>query len=157
MEITVSNNLLKQIQEAFSKDKIDKIVVGAVIVFDFNEILLIRRIANDFMGGLVELPSGKVDNQENLLQALYREVLEETNLEIAYVDDFIGSFDYKSSSGKKTRQLNFKVRTKNTEVKLNKNEHDKYFIISINSIETSELNISEETRQIIINSVFNKK
>ena len=46
------------------------------------------------MGGLVELPSGTVDQNESLTDALFREVKEEISLNITNVESSLGSFDY---------------------------------------------------------------
>lgn len=83
-------------------------VVGA-IVHDDGRALLLRRSAGDFMAGLWELPSGKVDKGEDHESALRREVLEETGLTVLSVDREISSFSYKSKSGRPTVQRNFLV------------------------------------------------
>ena len=61
------------------------------------------------MGGIFELPSGKVEAGEALDSALIREVKEETGLDVAAIRDYLGCFDYISGSGKKSRQFNFAV------------------------------------------------
>lgn len=58
-------------------DGVQQLVVGAVIE-DHGRVLILQRPATDFMGGIRELPSGKVEPGEALDQALRREVLEET-------------------------------------------------------------------------------
>lgn len=89
-------------------DGIQKLVVGAVVRID-GKFLVLERDPDDFMGGLVELPSGTVGPGEEPLTALAREVAEETGLTVSAVAKYLGSFDYTSGSGKKTRQLNFLV------------------------------------------------
>ena len=59
----------------------------------------------------------------------------------------VGSFDYLSSSGKKTRQLNFRVTTIDTNIKLSK-EHEEFYLCSKTSEEYRKLNISEKIREI---------
>ncbi len=61
------------------------------------------------MGGIFELPSGKVEPGEALDSALIRKVEEETGLHVTAVRDYLDSFDYASGSGKKSRQFNFAV------------------------------------------------
>ncbi len=77
------------------------------------------------MGGIYELPSGKVEPGEVLDQALIREVKEETGLDIESITNYLGSFDYSSGSGKKTRQFNFTVAVTVTRPVVLQ-EHDEY-------------------------------
>ena len=111
--------------ERGKEDGIEKNVVGAIILNDKNEILVMSRKVDDFMGGIDELPSGNMEKGENIYDALVREVKEETNLDLKEVVCFINSFDYISGSGKKARQYNFAITVeKNGEIKLT--EHDAY-------------------------------
>lgn len=87
---------------------IDRLVVGAVVA-GAGKVLLLLRSEDDFMPGIFELPSGKVEAGESLLEALAREVEEETGLAVTGVDAYLGAFDYTSGSGKATRQFNFAV------------------------------------------------
>lgn len=80
-------------------DHIQKIVVGAIIYHN-NKILILKRNADDFMGGIYELPSGNLEKDESIDCGLKREILEETNLHIKSIDAYLGSFDYLSSSKK---------------------------------------------------------
>jgi len=114
-------NLMKEAHE----DGINRYVVGAVIQQD-SSFLLLKRPKDDFMGGIYELPSGRVEDDEALDIALYREVEEETNLRVKEIKRYLGHFDYNSKSGKKTRQFNFVVTVgEPLEIKLQ--EHD-YFV-----------------------------
>jgi len=73
------------VQTLTDRDRADGVqqqVVGAVIAHA-GQILILRRNAEDFLGGTWELPSGKVDPNEDLFAALRREVAEETGLTIA--------------------------------------------------------------------------
>ncbi|MGH8903259.1 MAG: NUDIX hydrolase [Egibacteraceae bacterium] len=103
-------------------DGIDRLVVGAVIVRD-GQVLLLRRPARDFMGGVYELPSGGVETDEDLADALIREVKEETGLAVPELTRYLGSFDYTSASGRPTRQHNFAV-TVQTALDVVLTEHD---------------------------------
>ncbi|WP_282771085.1 NUDIX hydrolase, partial [Saccharomonospora viridis] len=89
-------------------DGVQQLVVGAVVQAD-GKVLLLKRPADDFMGGIYELPSGKVEGGEKLDAALVREVAEETGLTVTDIVAYLGSFDYTSGSGKKSRQFNFAV------------------------------------------------
>jgi 8-oxo-dGTP diphosphatase len=85
----------------------------------------LKRPSDDFLGGIYELPSGKVEEGETLLDALHREVNEETGLKIEKIKEYAGSFDYVSKSGKKTRQFNFIVTIK-FPVNIVLQEHDNF-------------------------------
>ena len=88
------------------QDGVQKLIVGAVIS-NGSDVLLLKRRQDDFMGGIYELPSGNVEPGETLDAALRREVKEETSLDLDAITGYLGSFDYTSASGKKSRQYNF--------------------------------------------------
>jgi 8-oxo-dGTP diphosphatase len=102
------DQLLNKLATEAEADGVQQLVVGAVVQHD-NKILLLQRPDDDFMGGIWELPSGKVDPDESLDVALIREVGEETGLAVSAIRDYLGCFDYTSGSGKKSRQFNFAV------------------------------------------------
>ena len=80
--------------EKGKEDGIEKNVVGAVIVNEKNEVLIMSRKVDDFMGGIDELPSGNMEKGEDILKALTREVKEETNLDLKDVICFINSLSF---------------------------------------------------------------
>lgn len=147
MKTSIKGATLKSISQSLKDDGIQKTVVGAIVTRE-HKVLLVRRIPNDFMGGLVELPSGGVDRSESILEALIRELKEETNLSILSIDQYVGSFDYVSGSGKKARQLNFAVSATG-KIVLNPEEHDLHFWLHPKDKEFSNLNISASTKRII--------
>lgn len=115
------------------KDGVVKNVVGGIIVNQNNEFLLMTRKLDDFYGGIDELPSGNMEENETIYEALTREVKEETNLDVEKIENYINSFDYESRSGKKSREYNFSVKVKNTDdIKLS--EHECYKWQSIEEV-----------------------
>ncbi len=120
MKKKLYENLITEAKE----NKINRYVVGAVIEKD-SHILLLKRPEDDFMGGIYELPSGKVEDNETLETALYREVEEETGLKVRKIKRYLGHFDYESKSGKKTRQFNFAV-TVEEPIEIRLQEYDDY-------------------------------
>lgn len=102
---------------------IRRFVVGAVVCRE-DTVLILKRRAGDFMGGIYELPSGKVESGEGLVAALQREVKEEVGYDVV-VKRFIDFFDYKSGSGQTTRQFNFEVMGSFGEVRLS-DEHEDF-------------------------------
>lgn len=126
----MDDQLIDKLTAQAAEDGIAQLVVGAVITDDEDRVLLLKRPADDFMGGLWELPSGKVDPGERLDAALIREVKEETGLDLTEITTYLGHFNYTSGSGKLTRQLNFDVTTTTTEP-ITLTEHDEHQWASI--------------------------
>ena len=128
MNEIVYDALIKRAQEA----GINRYVVGAIIERD-SRVLLLERPKDDFMGGIYEFPSGRVEDGESLDVALCREVEEETGMLFKKIVKYLGHFDYESKSGKKTRQFNFAVVVKEfLDVKLS--EHKKYAWVNKNQL-----------------------
>lgn len=141
----------KELLERAAADGIQKRVVGGVIVHR-GQVLLLKRVAGDFMPGLVELPRGGVDEGDSLQKALIREVAEEVHLTLQKADigPFIDSFDYESASGKKTRQFNFLCPVQEVaDLALNPAEHEAFYWVDIHHVADSRLPISESILQTL--------
>ena len=123
---------------------ISRIVVGALILRN-NEILLLQRRQDDYLGGIFEIPSGEVEQNETLAQALEREIEEETGLRVANINSYLGSFDYPSKSGKPTRQLNFLVDACSSAVILS--EHETFAWVT--RADLSKYRITDETMGLV--------
>lgn len=120
----VDRESFKQLTIEAESDGVRQLVVGAVVRHE-DKILLLRRPEDDFMGGIFELPSGKVEPGETLDAGLRREVKEETSLDVTAIYDYLGHFDYQSGSGKKSRQFTFAVDV-NSPDPVMLQEHDTY-------------------------------
>lgn len=136
------------------RDGVDRFVVGAIVLKSLDDnrfaLLTLERQANDFMGGIDELPSGKVENGEQLREALYREVQEETGLAITDILGFLWHFDYRSGSGRQTRQFNFLVAVHSVEsIAVSPEEHCGYRWLALENLQDSKLtpNIVEALSQ----------
>ncbi|WP_026452967.1 NUDIX hydrolase [Saccharomonospora iraqiensis] len=116
--------LLSRLTAEADLDGVQQLVVGGVVQHD-GKVLLLQRPEGDFMGSIVELPSGKVEAGESLDAALIREVREETGLDVTAVRDYLGSFDYVGGSGRRSRQFNFAVEVRVPEP-IELREHDAY-------------------------------
>ena len=81
-----------------------------------------------------------------------REIKEESGLSVSKIERYLGYFDYTSASGKKTRQLNFLVLTADSEVILSV-EHDDFFILNVFHEAYKKLNLSNETKKIILSAL----
>ena len=107
-------------------------------VFDTTEhsaprILLLQRSACDSNPSRLEVPGGSCDEDDNsLLHAVARELLEETGLEARYIGQQIGNAHiFASRSGKKICKLHFLVEieraaTEVPKVRLDPQEHQQY-------------------------------
>ncbi len=141
---------LEELQEKAISEGIIKFVAGAYIVKNGKFLILHRAPGEDFLPGIDEIPSGGVDPGETILQGLHREISEETGLEIIDVSSYVNSFDYVSSSGKRTRQFNFLVKTNSTDVRLNPSEHSEYVWVDVLGDNFERLNLSSETRRCLV-------
>jgi 8-oxo-dGTP diphosphatase len=145
---------ISDLEAAIRRDRIEKVVVGGVI-FNLDpavgtaRVLLIKRAQDDYLGGLVELPSGGLLLGESLLTALAREILEETGLTLRGTPRYVGSFDYHSGSGRRSRQVNFMVSTSSANVELNPTEHCAYYWIAEAELDDFKTHMSAETRAIV--------
>ena len=141
MDKSFYENLVKEAK----LNGINRYVVGAIILKN-DKVLLLERPKDDFMGGIYELPSGKVEDGESLNIALYREVEEETDLRIREIKKYLGHFDYESKSGKKTRQFNFAV-TVEEPVEVRLTEHEDYVWVDKNQLH--EYLVTDSVKQIL--------
>ncbi len=123
-------------------DKYDRIVVGGIISVagdgdadgdgdgDGDEVLFLKRSKHEFMPDVWEIPSGGIEEGESMLQALKREIKEETNLEVFDVVSFVSAVDYLAKDNK-CLQLNFNVCCGGI-VQLS-NEHSEFIFSKIES------------------------
>jgi 8-oxo-dGTP diphosphatase len=141
----METDIYESLVASANQQGIKRYVVGAVIVNGL-QFLLLQRKVTDFMGDIYELPSGKVEEGEQLDKALYREVKEETNLKISEIDKYIGYFDYFSKNCALTRQFNFIVFVVQPfYVKLS--EHQNF--VWVNKEELEMYSVSKEVQQVI--------
>ena len=99
-------------------------MVGAVIAND-GAVLLLQRNADDFMGGIFEIPSGMLELGEGIDDAITREVREECGLIVTAVLKYLDYFDYPAKGGEISRQFNFAVEVEAPEAILLA-EHQSY-------------------------------
>ncbi len=142
------------LEDKVKKDGIAKRVSAGVIMNEKNEILLLKRRDDDFMGGIYELPSGNVDLGESIQEGLVREIKEETDLNVDEIGMYINTFDYLSGSGKKSRQFNFEVKV-DSKKNIFLTEHDEYKWKSIEEVNKSVL-VTDEVKYAINIFIYNK-
>ena len=135
-------------------DRIENIVVGAIITNSDGDIFLAKRNKNNFMGEFYELPGGKAKKDEDIYDTLIRGVKEETNMKVTKINSYVDQFDYLSGSCKKCRQFNFKVEVEEND-KILLTEHESYKWIKLKDIE-KEKNISPEVKKGLLIYVYNE-
>ena len=97
-----------------------KVVVTGIVKFE-DKILILKRNENmEMHPGKWSFPGGKVIQGEDLINALKREIREETNLEIDDSKTFISDYQFTRPSGISTIGFCFLVNAKNNKVKLSK-------------------------------------
>ena len=148
MQSNIAPSIIQKLLTDSQADGIQKLVVGAVIYKD-SKFLLLERVPSDSMGGFVGIPSGTVEPGEDLLTALAREVQEETGLVVTSVLEYLGSFNWISSSGRKTRHFNFLVEVEKGEIKLSPTEHQAYYLVALSDAAFTTLKISDATKEIL--------
>jgi len=118
-------DLTKELQKEAKRDGIDKLLSGAVVIIR-NQILIVRRsLQDDFLPGYFEIPGGGVAEGETILDALERELFEETALRIDRIISYIGSFDAVSPNEQKVRQFNFAVIPTSADIQCSE-EHSEF-------------------------------
>ena len=133
--------------------RVFQIVVAAVIVENKSVLLLKRRKDEEAFPGIWEFPSGKREFGESSIEALIREVKEETGLSVV-VDKPVYVFEYvveKSNEIRDVTQINFLARLANPtqEIRINKEEHEEARWFTKEEI-LSLKEISEEVRKCAI-------
>ncbi len=133
-------------REQAKKDGITHISTGVAILQD-GKILMTRRAADDFLGGVYELPGGGVDDGETIIEGAIREVKEETGLSVSKIVSIFEGFDYSTNRKPSVRQVNFLVEVEPGDVVLDPNEHDEF--IWVNKDNIKNLNMSDDMHKCI--------
>ncbi|MBF6213656.1 NUDIX domain-containing protein [Nocardia puris] len=116
------------------RDGINDFVVG-VAVFRQRRLLVVRRVPDDYNGGLYELPGGGVESGETFADCAARELLEETGLRLRGITEFLGGIDYATRTKARVRKFSFVAEVEPGEVELAPGEHDDYAWIDANELE----------------------
>ncbi|KAL8952828.1 MAG: hypothetical protein Q9222_001263 [Ikaeria aurantiellina] len=142
----------------------DKIVIGALIpkhnVGEPCRILLLKRAAHEpLYPNKFEIPGGKVeDSDPTIVDAVKREVREETGMEVINVTGAVSSFDYAAAKeialepvGKKaiwtvSLQLNFICNVTEHELTVNPEEHSEGKFVD--NSEVGNLDMTEQMRSV---------
>ncbi|MEU1995274.1 NUDIX domain-containing protein [Nocardia gamkensis] len=136
----------QQLRSDARRDGIAHFVVG-VAVFREGRLLVVRRVADDYHGGMYELPGGGVESGETFADCVERELLEETGLRLRAVLDFLGGFDYATRTKSKVRKYSFVVEAEPGDVVLAPGEHDAFAWIDASALD--ELPMAPDMRATV--------
>ncbi len=139
------NIIIEELIIKAAQDKIQKLSVGAAILHN-DRILILKRRSDDFMPNIYELPGGGLEKGETLLDAVKREITEETNCSIDTFIKYIGHIDFMSASDLLTRRFNFLVTPK-LPFSIILSEHADYCWIERS--DAINYNITPQTQKII--------
>lgn len=118
-------------------------VVG-IAVFREDRLLVVRRVPDDYFGGMYELPGGGVESGETLTECVVRELFEETGLHVRRIERFLGEMDYATRSRPRVRKFSFLVTAEPGEVSLSPGEHDAFTWTDLSTLDT--LPMTPDTR-----------
>lgn len=136
----------RELRSAAARDGITDFVVG-VAVFRQGKLLVVRRVPDDYRGGMYELPGGGVESGETFAECVTRELLEETGLRVRQVVDFLGGFDYATRTKARVRKYSYVVEVEPGEVALAPGEHDAFAWIDADALE--ELPMAPDMREAV--------
>ncbi len=97
---------------------IDRLVAGAVVHSNEGVLIVRRSLADDFLPGIEELPSGGCNRRESVGEALDRELQEEIGWRgpVVVDDGFATHFDYVTKSGALVVPSRARTRPEGTEI-----------------------------------------
>ncbi|WP_405159761.1 NUDIX domain-containing protein [Nocardia sp. NBC_01499] len=136
----------RQLRSEADRDGIAHFVVG-VAVFRDRKLLVVRRVPDDYHGGMYELPGGGVESGETFAECVERELFEETGLRLRGITDFLGGIDYATRTKSRVRKYSFVVDVEPGEVALEPGEHDAFAWIDADALD--ELPMAPDMREAV--------
>lgn len=136
--------------EKSKQQGINKILISTIITNENEEILLLERKKEDILGGLDELPTGNIE-KDKIEKSIKNIIKNSTNLDLERIESYINSFDYITQKGERVRQLIFKTKTNNDNIK----KDIKYKWIKTNEMINTKVN--EEILFSLLIYNFNKQ
>lgn len=111
-------------------EKYFKIASHGLIKKDGKFLVTRRALVNDYMPEFWDVPGGTIEFGEETIDALKREIKEETNLEVT-PGKILLAYGYQSGDNRHQFQLVFACDYLSGEVKLNPEEHDEFKWVSL--------------------------
>jgi 8-oxo-dGTP diphosphatase len=124
----------RHLRDAARREGISDFVIG-VAVFRDRKLLVVRRVPDDYRGGMYELPGGGVESGETFAECVVRELFEETGLRVRAITDFLGGFDYATRTKSRVRKYSFVVEAEPGQVALAPGEHDAHAWIDATALD----------------------
>ncbi|MFD7615580.1 NUDIX domain-containing protein [Streptomyces sp. NPDC059802] len=115
--------LAAELEDQAYRDGIHDLVAGGLILHD-DRLLVVRRNPDDYLGGTWETPAGRLERGESIIDALPREIHEETGLTVT-IGRYAGHYDYTNARGRRSRQFVF-VCTPDKPDPVTLSEHDRH-------------------------------
>ncbi|KAK7927908.1 hypothetical protein PG985_004906 [Apiospora marii] len=141
---------------AISSTKFDKLVVGAAILRDGSEILLLRRRSDEKnYPNVYEIPGGKVESSDlTIWSTIAREVSEESSLKVSDVVRPLSMITYTTESKSGSRrviQFSYVVKVQDTEFQVNPAEHS--MGVWADKTMLSELEITTDMKILVLEAL----
>ena len=131
-----------------TKNIVQKVITSGALIRD-NKILIVQRASDDeTFAGLWELPGGKKEPLESVINSVKRELKEEVGLDIEVLTP-VNVFNWSTEKREEVRdatEIIFLVKQENAEIKIS-SEHSDFKWITEAEIEN--FNISKETTESI--------
>jgi len=164
--LSMSKSQCREIYRDGDNQPYDKIVIGAII-FDkkssgSRKVLLLKRAAHEeYYPNIFEIPGGNVeDTDATIRDAVIREVLEETGLDVKEITAAVRPFNYSmekkvvdeetgevSGVSRTSLQLNFVCEVTGFDFEVNADEHSEGRFVARG--EVKELNVTEQMRAVV--------
>lgn len=112
-----------------------KVAVHGLIEKDGKFVVLHRSSLNDYMADYWDIPGGTVEFGENHIEALEREILEETGIK-AKVEKPLFVHSFMSGPERHQFQIIYSCKYIEGEIELNPEEHDQYLLASFDEMGT---------------------
>lgn len=111
-------------------DKVQKIAAHGLIKNGNKYLILHRALTDGYMPGKWDLAGGTIEFGEDPIEALDREILEETNLKVEVIRPLY-IYSFISNPQRHQFQIVYECKYLKGEVKLNPNDHDQFKWVTI--------------------------
>jgi mutator protein MutT len=112
-----------------------KVATHGLIKKDNKFLVTHRSAVNDYMSNFWDIPGGTIEFGEKAIDALNREIKEETGL-IVNIGKFIFCHDYLSNSERHQFQIVYECEYIDGEVKLDPQEHDDFKWVTLDEMKS---------------------